>query len=166
MTPTMATSERLQKFIDAQDDVVAGRSGVSEYELALSEMREGRKTTHWIWFIFPQIPLGTSPMAVKYAIDDRQHALDFISHGILGPRLRQITSVALEQLDPPNLVAPRSLMGSDIDCKKLASSMTLFSLAAAAGDEDFRQVCNRVLTHLATHGHPECNKTKDWWSRS
>jgi len=162
----MATPERLQKFINAQDRVAAGHPGVSQYDIALDEMRAGRKREHWIWFIFTQILLRTSKMAVEYAIDDRQHALDFISHGVLGPRLREITSVALEQLDPPNLVTPQSLMGSEIDCKKLASSMTLFSLAAAAGDEDFRQVCKRVLTHLATHGYPECNKTKDWWSRS
>ena len=166
MTPTMATPERLQKFINAQDRVAAGHPGVSQYDIALAEMRMGRKTSHWIWFIFPQFLMGASPDSTRYAIDDRQHAHDFISHGVLGPRLREITSVALEQLDPPNLVTPQSLMGSEIDCKKLASSMTLFSLAAATGDEDFRQVCNRVLTHLATHGYPECNKTKDWWSRS
>jgi len=160
----MATPERLQKFIDAQDHVAPGHPGVSQYDIALDEMRMGRKTLHWIWFVFPQFLMGTSPNATRYAIDDRQHALDFISHEVLGHRLRQITVVALQQLDPPNLIAPQRLMGSQIDCTKLASSMTLFSLAAAeTGDEGFRQVCDKVSAHLAAHGHPECKITKNRW---
>jgi uncharacterized protein (DUF1810 family) len=70
----------LQRFVDAQEPV---------YAHACTELREGRKRTHWMWFIFPQIEgLGTSPMTQKFAISSRQEAQAYLDHPILGPRLR------------------------------------------------------------------------------
>src|SRR5664279_21154 len=75
----------LQRFVHAQDSV---------YNQVLSELRAGRKTGHWIWFIFPQISgLGYSAMAQEYAISSRAEAERYLQHPILGPRLRECTAL-------------------------------------------------------------------------
>src|ERR1044072_813603 len=73
----------LQRFVDAQAPV---------YDRVLAELREGRKRSHWMWFVFPQIAgLGSSPMAQRYAIASRAEAAAYISHSLLGLRLRECT---------------------------------------------------------------------------
>jgi uncharacterized protein (DUF1810 family) len=108
----------LQRFVDAQDGVLA------QVE---TELRAGRKQTHWMWFVFPQIAgLGHSPMAQRFAISSRDEALAYLDHPILGPRLRALTTLV-------NAVEGRSaheIFGSPDDLK-FRSSMTLFSEVAA-----------------------------------
>ncbi|MEO6982882.1 MAG: DUF1810 domain-containing protein [Edaphobacter sp.] len=71
----------LQRFVDAQAGV---------YEQASAELRAGRKQSHWMWFIFPQIRgLGSSPMARRYAIASQEEARAYLEHPVLGPRLRE-----------------------------------------------------------------------------
>jgi uncharacterized protein (DUF1810 family) len=86
-------------------------------------LREGRKQTHWMWFIFPQIKgLGTSPMAIEFAISSRQEAEAYLKHSVLGPRLRECTRLV-------NQVERRSvnqIFGYPDDLK-FRSSMTLFA---------------------------------------
>lgn len=109
------------KFLAAQDRI---------YPEALHELRAGRKETHWMWFIFPQlIGLGRSEMAQTYALHDLEEAAAFASHPILGARLIECTEAVL--LHAPESVAPRSLnaiFGSPDDLKFI-SSMTLFARA-------------------------------------
>ena len=109
------------KFLAAQDRV---------YPQALHELRAGRKETHWMWFIFPQlIGLGRSEMARMYALGDLDEAAAFAAHPILGARLIECTEAVL--LHAPDGVAPRSLhsiFGSPDDVKFI-SSMTLFARA-------------------------------------
>lgn len=110
----MPTSQNLDRFIKAQQGV---------YETALSEIRNGRKASHWMWFIFPQIQgLGHSDMATFYAIKDKEEAQEYLSHPILGQRLIEISEVLL-QLNSGNAV---QIFGG-IDSVKLKSSMTLFA---------------------------------------
>ncbi len=108
----------LQRFVDAQDEV---------FGQVCTELREGRKRGHWMWFIFPQIRgLGYSSMSVKYAISSRQEAIAYLKHPLLGSRLRQCTQLV-------NLVEGRSvsqIFGSPDDLK-FRSSMTLFASAKA-----------------------------------
>jgi uncharacterized protein (DUF1810 family) len=108
----------LQRFVDAQDRV---------FEQVSSELREGRKRSHWMWFIFPQIEgLGHSHMARKYAIASRAEAAAYLEHPVLGPRLRECTRLV-------NLVEGRSIeeiLGHPDD-HKFRSSMTLFAHASA-----------------------------------
>ena len=106
----------LSRFLKAQEH---------DYEQALKEIRSGRKRSHWMWYIFPQIQgLGFSPTAQYYAIRDLQEARDYLAHPVLGARLKEI-SAALLDLD--------GLSASEIfgypDDLKLRSSMTLFRLA-------------------------------------
>ena len=117
----MADEFDLQRFVDAQAPI---------YEWVLSELRFGRKASHWMWVIFPQIAgLGYSTMAQRYAISGRAEAVAYAEHPVLGPRLRECTALV-------NAVEGRTaheIFGSPDDVK-FRSSMTLFSLCLAAPD--------------------------------
>jgi uncharacterized protein (DUF1810 family) len=112
----------LRRFVDAQTPV---------YAHVLSELRQGRKQSHWMWFIFPQLAgLGLSPMAQRYALSSRDEAMAYLGHGILGPRLRECTALV-------NVVEGRTIreiLGSPDDLK-FRSSMTLF--AAVSPEPEF-----------------------------
>jgi uncharacterized protein (DUF1810 family) len=113
-------NERLQRFVEAQD-----QDGT--YAGALAELRAGRKTSHWMWFVFPQIAgLGQSAMSRRYAIESLEEARAYLEHPVLGPRL---VECARALLDHEGLSA-RQILG-EIDAVKLRSSMTLFSRAAS-----------------------------------
>ena len=106
----------LSRFLKAQE---------YDYEQALREIRGGRKRSHWMWYIFPQIQgLGFSSTAQYYAIRDLQEAKDYLAHPVLGARLKEISSALLDL---------EGLSASEIfgypDDLKLRSSMTLFRLA-------------------------------------
>jgi uncharacterized protein (DUF1810 family) len=108
----------LQRFLDAQDD--------GTYDRALAELRRGRKTSHWMWFVLPQLTgLGRSSTARFYALADLAEARAYLAHPVLGSRLvacaRALTE--LEETDPVRVLGP-------VDALKLQSSMTLFARAA------------------------------------
>jgi uncharacterized protein (DUF1810 family) len=108
----------LQRFLDAQDPV---------FDQVCAELRRGRKTTHWMWFIFPQIRgLGHSAMAMEYAISSRQEAEAYLKHSLLGTRLRECVQLV-------NRVEGRSVeqIFGYPDHLKFHSSITLFATATA-----------------------------------
>ena len=120
----------LDRFVRAQDEGGA-------YERALGEVRRGRKTSHWMWFVFPQLAgLGRSAMAQRYAIASLEEARAYLGHPVLGPRLAD-SAAAL--VDAPEARSAESILG-DIDAVKLRSSATLFLHA----DPERREV-QRVL---------------------
>jgi uncharacterized protein (DUF1810 family) len=123
----------LRRFIDAQD---AGGT----YDTALAELRRGRKASHWMWFVFPQIAgLGRSPMANMYAIDSLAEARAYLADPTLGPRLLEATRVVSETSGS----TAQEIFGP-IDAMKLRSSMTLFTRAAP--DEPlFQRVLDRYF---------------------
>ena len=107
----------LDKYVRAQE---------RDYSDALREIKSGRKRSHWIWYIFPQMDgLGFSPTAQYYGIRDLEQAKDYMAHPVLGPRLVEISQALL---DLPSS-DPGAVMGYPDDLK-LCSSMTLFELAA------------------------------------
>jgi uncharacterized protein (DUF1810 family) len=107
----------LQRFVDAQ---------ATTWDEALAEVRAGRKRTHWMWFIFPQLAgLGLSSMARHYALKDLAEARAYLAHPVLGMRLREITEAAVHA---PGTAAV-DVFGSPDDLK-LHSSATLFSLVS------------------------------------
>ena len=124
----MNTPYNLERFVDAQD------SGAT-YSQALAELQLGRKTGHWMWFIFPQLAgLGRSQTSVKYAINSLAEAQAYLKHDVLGPRLLECSAAIATH-------AGRSaveILGG-IDARKLQSSMTLF-LRAAPGVTIFKTV--------------------------
>ena len=110
----------LQRFVEAQQGV---------YEQALAEITGGRKRSHWMWFIFPQIAgLGSSPMSQRYAINSAGEARAYLEHEVLGPRLIECAAAALA-LDAAN--------AADVfpypDDRKLRSSATLFAAVSEPG---------------------------------
>jgi uncharacterized protein (DUF1810 family) len=117
----------LGRFIEAQD---APDGGGTVYTRALAELTAGRKRSHWMWFIFPQIRgLGRSPVSVEYAISSREEAAAYLQHPVLGLRLKECTQLVLD-------VEGRSaeeIFGSP-DHMKFRSSMTLF--AQVSPDDD------------------------------
>ncbi|GAB3883253.1 DUF1810 domain-containing protein [Spirosoma agri] len=110
----MTADINLKRFVDAQ---------FSDYQRALAEIRNGRKQSHWMWYIFPQIAgLGFSETARFYALNDRQEARDYLAHPVLGSRLIEISN-ALLGIEGKTA---NQILGSPDDLK-LRSSMTLFS---------------------------------------
>ena len=110
----MSDPYHLQRFVDAQNPV---------FEQVCAELRQGRKVTHWMWFIFPQIKgLGSSPTAIQFAISSLQEAEAYVRHPILGPRLRECSRLV-------TLVEGRSInhIFGYPDHLKFHSSMTLFA---------------------------------------
>ena len=121
------------------------------YDRVLAELKAGRKASHWMWFIFPQIQgLGRSPMAERYALDSIREASDYLAHPLLGSRLLECTQLLLEHGDK----TARDMLGTPDDLK-LKSSMTLFALCPteksviAAVLEQFYggERCARTLPH-------------------
>lgn len=124
---------RLQRFVDVQD-----KYGV--YDQAVSEVQAGRKVSHWMWYIFPQVAgLGYSDMSRKFAISSLAEARAYLKHPILGPRL---TACAQALLQIRNRSATE-IFGT-VDAMKLRSSMTLF-MTAAEGEDVFQQVLDKYF---------------------
>ncbi len=119
---------RLERFVEAQSDGVHAQ--------ALDELLAGRKTSHWMWFVFPQVAgLGSSPTSRLYAIGSLAEARAYLDHPVLGPRLVECARAVVSHPDR----TARQIMGSPDDAK-LRSSMTLFALAT-----DSEPVFQRVL---------------------
>ena len=128
----------LKRFVAAQD---AGGT----YQQAVAELRRGRKMSHWMWFVFPQIAgLGSSPTSRTFAISSLEEARAYLAHPVLGPRLVECATIVAQAQDR----AAEQIFGG-IDARKLRSCATLF-LRADPGQPVFGQV-------LARHfdGHPD-----------
>jgi uncharacterized protein (DUF1810 family) len=129
MNPGAKDPFHLERFVAAQE---------LSFDAALEELRGGRKRTHWMWFIFPQVAgLGSSHMAVRYAIQSRAEGSAYLAHPLLGPRLSQCAEALLA-------VEGRTateIMGQPDDVK-LKSSMTLFAILSPPGSL-FAQVLDR-----------------------
>jgi len=135
-----------------------GHGPGSSFAVALDEIRRGRKTTHWMWYVFPQLSLGTSATSLKYAISGIDEAIAYLHDQILRDRLLMVTRATVEQLAEG--VNPELLMGANGDWTKLRSSMTLFNVASTTcGDDEVREACQRVLALLAAAGITPCPKT-------
>ena len=127
----MSNNYDLERFIEAQR---------SEYATALSEIKHGRKQSHWMWYIFPQLlGLGYTSTSIMYSIKDLDEAAAYLNHEILGKRLIEISNalLALETNDA------HKVFGSPDDIK-LRSSMTLFTIVPGA-DNVFQQVLDKFF---------------------
>jgi len=127
---------RLGRFVSAQD-------ADATYDGAAAELRRGRKTSHWMWFVFPQIAgLGQSALSREFAISSLAEAHAYLHHAVLGPRLLECAAILAERRDRTAV----QIFGA-VDARKLHSSMTLFMRA----DPDqllFRQVLEHYFDGL------------------
>ena len=125
----------LSRFLEAQ-------SGV--FETALDELRSGRKESHWMWFVFPQLSgLGASEMARRYAISSLAEAKAYLAHPVLGDRLRECTRAVLDSGENVSTIFPYP------DDLKFRSCATLFAVASE-GREPFAEALQRLF-----HSHPD-----------
>lgn len=125
-------NQELSKFLVAQEN---------DYATALSEIKSGRKKTHWMWYIFPQIAgLGQSEISKYYAIRDLDEAKTYLNHPVLGYRLKEICG---ELLRLPEANANK-IFGYPDDLK-LKSSMTLFKEAEQSAVNIFKKVLDRYF---------------------
>jgi uncharacterized protein (DUF1810 family) len=123
----------LERFVDAQDEG-------GTYARAIEELRRGRKVSHWMWFVFPQLAgLGQSPMSQRYAISSLPEAVAYLAHPLLGSRLVESTRIVAS-------IHGRSAedIFGGIDSMKLRSSMTLFARAAPE-EPVFAEVLDRFF---------------------
>ena len=134
----MELETSLQRFIDAQK---------SDYSIALSEVKNGKKRSHWMWYIFPQIAgLGFSEMSKFYSLKSLHEADEYLKHPVLGPRLIEISN-ALPDLKSNDAL---SIFGFPDD-QKLKSSMTLFSILPDTNPV-FQKVLDKFFNGLKDAG--------------
>ena len=129
----MSDPYRLDRFTQAQD-----QDGT--YERAVAELRAGRKMSHWMWFVFPQIEgLGFSAISKRYAISSLDEARAYLTHPVLGPRLTTAATIVAgtEGKSAEQILGP-------VDALKLRSSMTLFG-AADPDESVFKKVLNKYF---------------------
>jgi len=132
----MADPYNLERFVAAQD------TG-GTYDRAVEELQRGAKTSHWVWFVFPQIAgLGYSATAREFAISSLAEARAYMQHPVLGPRLVECARTVAETKGR----TAEQIFGA-LDAQKLCSSMTLF-LRAAPGEPAFQQVLDRYFDGL------------------
>ena len=124
----------LNRFVDAQSKC---------YSSALAELRAGKKQTHWIWYVFPQLRgLGSSSRASFYGIGSKQEAEAYLAHAVLGPRLRECVA-AMNALDGPSAV---QVLGQ-VDAAKFRSCLTLFRFVDP-GDVLFSEALDKFFAGL------------------
>ena len=130
----------LNRFLDAQDDT---------YDTALEEIRNGRKDSHWMWFVFPQLAgLGQSSISKRYAIADLREAAEYLAHPVLGARLRECTAAVVDR--PESLT---DIFGSP-DNLKFRSCMTLFATASPRDSifhRALREKCSNIPDPATLH---------------
>jgi uncharacterized protein (DUF1810 family) len=133
----MADPYGLERFVAAQN---AGGT----YEHALAELRRGTKTSHWMWFVFPQIAgLGQSPTSRRYAISSLDEARAYLEHPVLGPRMLECAGV----VSATQGRSAAQIFGA-VDARKLRSSMTLL-LRASPAEPVFQRVLDRYFDGVA-----------------
>ena len=163
--------DKLDRFRQAQDAPHAG------YAVALRELQAGRKTGHWIWYVFPQLAgLGRSSTAVYYGLAGVEEAAAYLRDRVLGERLITAAAVVRTHLSDAGARPIRlaGLMGSEIDTLKLVSSMTLFGhvakrLSATDAQPQFGAMAahaDAILARAAAQGYPRCAYTEEELRRS
>lgn len=154
----------LHRFVRAQEDPDAG------FATALRELRGGRKSGHWIWYVFPQLAgLGQSSTAAHFALADATEAAAYLRDPVLGSHLIEAAAAVRAHLIGPRPARLQALMGSHVDALKLVSCLTLFrhvaralcatesrpEWAALAADAD------AILAAAAGQGFPPCRFTQE-----
>lgn len=131
----------------------------ADIDRAVEELQAGRKRTHWMWFVFPQLRvLGRSDTAIHYGIESPDEAVEYLRHPVLGADYRRAVEAVFEQVVRQDVTIAR-LMGAPDDLK-LVSSLTLFGgVAARLGTpegEELATMCEQVLAAAAAQGFPRC----------
>lgn len=155
--------DELSRFTRAQDDEDAGIA------VALAELRAGRKRSHWIWYVFPQLAgLGSSEMARHFGVRGRAEAETYLRHDVLRQRLGDAIAIVADHVCGPTPPRLEDLMGSRVDALKLVSSLTLFEIVATdlqareshAGIARVAALAGQILAAAESQGYPRCDFTR------
>ncbi|HRE84246.1 MAG TPA: DUF1810 family protein [Opitutaceae bacterium] len=152
----------LERFKQAQADPVSGHA------TALAELQAGAKRSHWMWYIFPQLRgLGSSAMAVRYGLEGIQEARAYLADPELSEHLRLVTLAVEHSLEKGTPLL--ALMGSEVDARKLVSSLTLFeALGSDTGQTssntraaEISRLARMILERAECQGISRCRPTLD-----
>ena len=153
----------LERFRNAQDDPRTG------FATALAELRAGRKTSHWIWYVLPQLAaLGRSSMARRFGLADVDEATAYLRDPVLGARLVEVVAAVHAHVTGSRPIPIETLMGSHVDALKLVSCLTLFRhVARALSPADPRpawttlaEQADAILDVARLQGFPPCAVTE------
>jgi uncharacterized protein (DUF1810 family) len=137
MDSSLADRYDLKRFVEAQAGV---------YDQVCAELRAGKKRSHWMWFVFPQIRgLGSSPMAVRYAISGRDEARAYLDHPVLGPRLQECTGLVVDVEGRAGAGTTASEIFGYPDDLKFHSSMTLFAEVEGPSERVFHEALTKYF---------------------
>ena len=154
----------LDRFRVAQDDPRAG------FATALAELRAGRKTSHWIWYVFPQLAeLGRSAMARRFGLTNVGEATAYLQDPVLGARLAEAVATVHAHVTGSRPIPVETLMGSHVDALKLVSCLTLFrhvalALSATEPRPEWTTLADRakaILAVASAQGFPLCRFTEE-----
>ena len=144
---------------DVRDAQLLGTIGPTFSE-ALSEIKSGEKSSHWMWYVFPQVPgLGTSGLNRRFAVPNINDATAFLTDSTTGPNFEAILDASVQQLELG--ISLTSLMGHD--AQKFVSSVTLFDgVASHIAHEGISELAQRALARVNRDGYGRCEATRHW----
>ena len=152
-------SSDINRFLLAQEGTHPQHPG-NTYAEAIAELRNGRKLTHWVWYVFPQIQLGSSPVSIEFSIKSMKEAKEYLSHPILGARYEESCELlmqhASQHANPWNGIA--AVLNHDEG--KFRSSITLFGEAATICPDIGRPAISQLLNMLAPDPETRCSASR------
>ena len=155
------SSSDINRFLQAQEGNHPTYKE-STYAKALTELRNGCKSTHWIWYVFPQIQLGSTPISIEFSIKSMKEAKEYLSHPILGARYEESCELLMQQAsqDENTWDGIGHVLGDD--ASKFRSSITLFGEAAKICNDIGRPVISQLWTTLSPDTISPCSATLDF----
>ena len=158
-------SSDINRFLQAQEGNHPNHQG-NTYAEALTELRNGRKLTHWIWYVFPQIQLGSTPISIEFSIKSMKEAKEYLSHPILGTRYEESCELLIQNASQHENAwdGIGKVLGNDAG--KFRSSITLFGEAAKICSDIGRPVISQLWTTLAPDTISPCSATLDFIVKS
>jgi uncharacterized protein (DUF1810 family) len=159
------TSSDINRFVLAQEGKHSQRPG-NTYAEAIAELRNGRKKTHWIWYVFPQIQLGSTPTSIEFSIKSMKEAKEYLSHPVLGARYEESCGLLMQHASQHANTWDGIVAVLGADANKFRSSITLFGEAATICTDIGRPAISQLWTMLAPDVISPCSATLDFIVKS
>jgi len=150
----------INRFLLAQEGNHPQHAG-NTYAEAIAELRNGRKLTHWVWYVFPQIQLGSSPTSIEFSIKSMKEAKEYLSHPILGTRYEESCELLMQHASQHANTWDGIAAVLNGDEGKFRSSITLFGEAATICTDIGRPAISQLLNTLAPDIETRCSATRE-----
>ena len=149
----------INRFVLAQDGKHPQQPGQT-YAEAIAELRNGRKLTHWIWYVFPQIQLGSTRTSIEFSIKSMKEAKEYLSHPVLGARYEESCELLMQHASQHANTWDGIVAVLGADANKFRSSITLFGEAATICTDIGRPAISQLLNMLAPDTETRCSATR------